>query len=136
MRHRRGAAAIEFAMLLPVFLALLFGVIEFGWYFFLRSSLDSAVTLGCRAGSLVNPGEDDANLAAVQTRAEEVMAEVMEQGLSRPRDSSWTFAVETFGASPSRSLRCTASASFEPILGVYLDERIFSANQAVRLEWQ
>lgn len=136
MRRRRGAAALEFALLLPPFLALLFGVIDFGWYFFQRSSLDSAVTLGCRAGSLINPGEGDANLAAVQARAEDVMAEVMEQGLSRTRDSSWTFSVETFGASPSRSLRCTAAASFEPILGVYLDERVFTANQAVRLEWQ
>ena len=33
-RHQGGAAAVEFALILPVLLLVLFGIIQYGYYFF------------------------------------------------------------------------------------------------------
>lgn len=37
-----GAAALEFALILPMFVALLFGMLQFGWYFWTGESTNSA----------------------------------------------------------------------------------------------
>ncbi len=58
----RGATAVEFALLLPVLLLLLFGIIDFGRALNAQITLTQAVREGARLASLgqVNP--------AVQTR--------------------------------------------------------------------
>ena len=35
-RRRRGVAVVELAVVLPLLLALVFGIIEFGWVFMIR----------------------------------------------------------------------------------------------------
>ncbi len=50
---RRGANAIEFALTLPVFVALVMAIFEFGWMFFMRSTIIHAVRDGCRAGAVI-----------------------------------------------------------------------------------
>ena len=40
-RDQRGAAAVEFAMIVPLFAALLFGIIEFGFYFWTAEGTNS-----------------------------------------------------------------------------------------------
>lgn len=42
-RGDRGAAAVEFAFVVPIFLALVFGVIQYGLYFYSMQSGTSAV---------------------------------------------------------------------------------------------
>lgn len=44
LRCRSGAAALEFAIVAPVFLALIMSTFEVGWFYFVNSSLDGAVT--------------------------------------------------------------------------------------------
>src|SRR3546814_17053231 len=41
-RARSGAAAVEFAIVLPIFLMLLFGIIQFGSVLFLHNNMDNA----------------------------------------------------------------------------------------------
>lgn len=48
LRNRSGAAALEFAIVAPVFLALIFSTFEVGWFYFVNSSLDGAVTNAAR----------------------------------------------------------------------------------------
>lgn len=48
----RGAAAVEFAIVVPILLILLLGIIDFGRLFFVQISLKSATMEGARAGSL------------------------------------------------------------------------------------
>ena len=40
-RRDRGAAAVEFALVLPVLMTLLLGIIQVGWYFFVANSASS-----------------------------------------------------------------------------------------------
>jgi Flp pilus assembly protein TadG len=49
---RRGAAVVEFAVVSPLFLLLLSGVVEFGQTFRVQHSLSAAARRGCRAASM------------------------------------------------------------------------------------
>lgn len=51
-RSRRGATAVEFAIIVPVFLLLLAGIIEFGQAFRVQHALANAARRGGRAASL------------------------------------------------------------------------------------
>ena len=59
-RRSRGVAAIEFALILPLFCLLLFGMIDYGYWFFVDLAATNAVMLGARtattfAGACANP---------------------------------------------------------------------------------
>lgn len=48
--NERGAAAVEFALLLPVLMLILFGIIEFGMIMYSREVITNASREGARAG--------------------------------------------------------------------------------------
>lgn len=48
--NARGAAALEFALVLFPLMLILFTIIEYGWYFTHRIVLTNAVSAGARAG--------------------------------------------------------------------------------------
>lgn len=48
----RGAAAVEFAVVLPVLIAILCGTIDWGYYFFTREIVINASREGARVGTL------------------------------------------------------------------------------------
>ncbi len=48
--NERGAAAVEFAILLPVLMLILFGVIEFGMIMYSREIITNASREGARTG--------------------------------------------------------------------------------------
>ena len=50
-----GAVAAEFALLLPVFLLILFGIIEFGMMMYGREIVTNAAREGARAGIVQGP---------------------------------------------------------------------------------
>lgn len=50
--HRSGATALEFAMLLPVFLPLLFGVVQFGQMFWTQTAMQHAVEMAARCATI------------------------------------------------------------------------------------
>ena len=53
--NERGAAAAEFALLLPVLLMILFGIIEFGMIMYGREVVTNAAREGARAGIVQGP---------------------------------------------------------------------------------
>jgi Flp pilus assembly protein TadG len=59
-RPPRGATLIEFALVLPIFLILMFATIEFGRYFYVEHTLQMATREGVRLG-LVGRTVADAN---------------------------------------------------------------------------
>lgn len=55
---RGGAALIEFALLMPLFLALMLGTFDVAWLFWQSAAMQVAVQDGCRVGALQDPGQD------------------------------------------------------------------------------
>lgn len=68
---RRAAAVVEFAVVLPLLLTILFGIIEYGWVFMVRQTLQTAAREGCRLAVLQTTVEPYTN---VVDRVNQVMA--------------------------------------------------------------
>lgn len=58
-RGDRGAAAVEFAIVLPLFLTLVLGTIDFGYFFYVSEVVTNAAREGARAGSVADPVTGD-----------------------------------------------------------------------------
>ena len=69
--RRRAAAVVEFAIVLPLLLTILFGIIEYGWVFMVRQTLQSAAREGCRLAILQTSTEPYSN---VTDRVDTMMA--------------------------------------------------------------
>jgi len=69
-RRARAAAVVEFAVVLPLLLTILFGIIEYGWVFMVRQTLQTAAREGVRVAILQTSVEP---YAAVLSRVTEVM---------------------------------------------------------------
>ena len=68
--NNRGVSALEFALCLPVLLTILFGILEYGWFFVNQIVLINSVSAGARAGIKANimRGDDPIQLAIDTTR--------------------------------------------------------------------
>lgn len=69
--QRRAAAVVEFAVVLPLLLTILFGIIEYGWVFMVRQTLQTAAREGCRLAVLQTSVDPYTN---VTKRISDVMA--------------------------------------------------------------
>src|SRR5262245_27708557 len=65
VRDERGAAAVEFAILLPVLCAILLGMIDYGYFFMLNSTAVNAAREGARAGVVITTDTTDVQAEAV-----------------------------------------------------------------------
>lgn len=60
--RRRGNALLDAALVLPILLSLTFGTVEYGYFFFVKHSLQGAAREGCRVGIL--PTADNTQVRA------------------------------------------------------------------------
>jgi Flp pilus assembly protein TadG len=119
-RDRDGVTMIEFALLLPFFLILLFGIIQFAQAIFVLVALQHAVSLSARCASLFyqanslgaqNTPPDCSSTANIQNFAVQ-----QAYGLSV---AAGTFTPSTAPSSPPAQFSCVA-ASYNFALGIPL----------------
>lgn len=74
--NSRGAAAVEFAIVLPLLLLVLFGIIEFSVAFFDKAVITNASREGARVGILYRPAPRSAGAedTAIQTAVSNYIA--------------------------------------------------------------
>lgn len=135
-RPRRGAEALEFALVLPVFILIIAGMIDVSWLFYVESGLDSSTSIGCRKGALIDPGIAESNLGEVETTTNSSLVVAMAQQGIRNCEERCATEVSVVGQTPSRTLVCEVTCDFQPLLGMALESMTLSANQVVRMEWQ
>lgn len=68
-RKRRAATVVEFAVVVPLLILLLFAIIEVGYTFMVRHSIATAAREGARAAAMPN-----ANMGEVNTAVNDAMA--------------------------------------------------------------
>lgn len=68
-QRRRGAATVEMAVVTPLLLTIVFGIIEYGWVFSVQQSLVTAAREGARTASL--PGT---TVSEVQARVSDYLS--------------------------------------------------------------
>lgn len=99
-RNRRGASAVEFALIIPIFLTMTMGVVEMGRAMFIKSALQFAVEETARH-AIVNSG---ASTATLKEYAENSLAN------SGANAASATFTV---------TQEITGSRTYMSIVGTY-----------------
>lgn len=90
LRRFRGNAVLDAALVLPVLLSLTFGMIEYGYFFFVKHSMQGAAREGCRNAIL-----SSATAATVKSA---VVSSLYASGLnssSTTLDSKYTFTMKT-----------------------------------------
>lgn len=60
-KMRKAAAVVEMAVVLPILLTILFGIIEFGWTFMVYQSITNAAREGCRVAVLEGSTDEEIN---------------------------------------------------------------------------
>ena len=70
-RRVRATAIVEFAVVTPLLLTMVFGIIEYGYVFMVRQTLTNAARDACRVAVLQTT---DAPYTEVYARADEMMA--------------------------------------------------------------
>ena len=61
-RGERGAAMVEFALIAPIFIALVFGIISYGWMLSYRQGMSQAAAEAARVIAVAPSGTSDAEL--------------------------------------------------------------------------
>jgi Flp pilus assembly protein TadG len=61
--ERHGAALVEFALVIPIFFVLFFGMVDIARGFMAKALLDNAARVGCRTGILQGKTNSDVNAA-------------------------------------------------------------------------
>lgn len=119
MMRRRGSNTIEFALILPVFLALVGVIFEYGFYFFMRSVVSQSVRDGCRSGAVIPPSDSpDPATTAEETIGESMRAYAfMGADCGSGDDERCDIQAQYSGASPSELLVCNMEISFGGITG-------------------
>lgn len=130
-RHpaRRGASAVEFALLLPVFLAIVFGSADVGWFMWSRASAILAVHDGCRAGSLVDPGLHDVVVTTATTAA------INKMKADLPGCVGCGTTASVVGVVPTRAMSCSVTVPYHTLVNV-LPSTNAKASALVRMEYQ
>lgn len=108
--RRRGAAAVEFALVLPVLLALIFGLIDWGWFLFYRVTYTMAAQRGVRLAAGAPMSRDPVALAEQEARAWLLAYGADPTGAD--------IHAELVGSGADEEIQVTVSRTYEPLIGL------------------
>lgn len=112
---RRAAVAVEMAVVLPLLLTILFGVIEFGWVYTVRQSLTNAAREGARTAALPESTETEIHARIAQY--------LQPLGLNSQVTIELTHATE---ADPTETVHITVPYSAVTLIGSYFGSTDFN----------
>ncbi|HEV2365155.1 MAG TPA: TadE family protein [Caulobacteraceae bacterium] len=106
---RSGASAVEFALVAPVFLACLLGIVEFGRAMWIHNALQQAAVAGARCEGIAqgSVGSTAACGGASVTSYVQTVA------------SGWGITVPTSGISSTTSTTCGGASGFSSVTITY-----------------
>jgi len=103
----RGSEVLEAALVFPILIALAFGTIEFGYWFYLEHNLQAAAAAGARAGIPSGLGTDT-RLDLATEEAERVMAN---SGFDNTADFDVDSEIKTINGTDYLEVQVSASWS-------------------------
>jgi Flp pilus assembly protein TadG len=98
-RHERGASAVEFALLLPVLTALIFGLIDFGFVFAQQIALNNAARDASRVGVVQSLNLTSLTCGSIATQARNSMQGTLGVSGASPTAIAVTVTGPTVGGS-------------------------------------
>ena len=101
-KHQKGQSLVEFALVIPVYILILLGIIEFGRAWMAMNVLASASREGARIAAVTGPDVNQINTA-------------VQNALSAGNLPSGT--VNVSGPNSNREVRVTVTITYTPITG-------------------
>jgi Flp pilus assembly protein TadG len=114
--HQRGAAAVEFALLLPVFMLMLLGMIDYGWYFYVDLAATNAAREGARAATTTAGICGSAGAGIAQTLGEATVSSYM-QKIGYDGYTTATATCQSGGLLPNPTWQVTVVVDFPRLTG-------------------
>lgn len=127
-RKRRGANAIEFALTFPIAVAVLAGIIDYGWLFFQQEAIESATREGARRGSVSIRAENPVPRAELATR------QALDRNGINPETADVRASLE--GLWPDERITVDTTVPFTPLFGIVPVPVQLRARLSMRLEAQ
>ena len=110
----RGAAAVEFALVVPILLVLLFGIVNFGQYLSVRQTATQAAAEGARAAAVtVAGGNPTTNGVAAMNNA------LSGTGSTCGHGATCTISIVACGT--VQCAHATVTINFDPLIGGFPD---------------
>ncbi len=139
---RRGTAAVEFALWLPILFLLISGVVDWSSFMSTRVHIERAVTDGCRTGaSVIEPVTSPEGSVAIP-RAESRMTDVLTGVGLTPGGATMTAQFcnpgdgGNCGSPPIEALYCSIQFPFVPFFGLAGAPGIIDADYIMAMEVQ
>ncbi len=145
MASDRGASAVEFALVVPLVLMIVFGTINFGFVFSQQSTLNNGVREGARravvndpfngASATANPRKCDGIITSIKNQLSglglnpaNVQVKVTQDGWSNANSCGATFQPTTFGGAAA-NIPCVGSfnTATNTARGIIVEVRYVSA---------
>lgn len=123
-------ALVEFTLILPILILLIFGMIEFGWVFNAQLTLNSAAREGARTGAVLQTSGDERKnsvMAAVEETAQNSGLIILEE------ESTVTQEDDT--EADIHNIVVSVKAEVTPLIGFFVHEKVvLSADATMRRE--
>ena len=118
MTNNRGVAIVEFAIVLPLLMILLFGIIEFGFIIYNKAMITNASREGARIGIVYRidldnnylPPDDPAVRPLVETRINDYLGNSL---IGFDPAAEKTVSIEVIGTSPGGELKVTVNYPYK-----------------------
>lgn len=131
VQRRRGVAHVEFALLLPILMMFLYGIMEYGWMFFNRTVVQEAGRQGCRHGSTLNVYDHD-----IEAEVSDRMYDVLSALGVNCDTTTCEIDVEVIGEVPTQRLQCSLAVDYTPLINAVPTASRLSAGYLYYLEVQ
>jgi Flp pilus assembly protein TadG len=128
VRERDAGPIVEFAVVVPVLLLMLFGIVDFARAFFQRNNLVAAVREGARYAAVLELPCDGASTTAIRDRVTSYFSSV---GDAAPAAN--TIVVTTAGTCPADVTLITVQIQNYPFTPVTPLFRLLGGNQSIQL---
>lgn len=134
MRTRRAAYALEFALLLPVWVTALLGMFDLSWLAVRSATLAHAMSDACAEGARLDPGVGDANLTAMESAVESAF-DTRLSAFGQGSCAACTVTAVISGTAPQRHLVCTVVAPTEALIGTFVTAPTLTRVRVAPLAW-
>lgn len=116
-RHQRGAQAVEFALVLPFFLAILVLVVDFGFLVYNKAVITNASREAARAGSMLATSWSSAAVATVACNYARNALITTNSSASAPTTCPGATAPTACAGTPSLAVHVTPGENIAPAFG-------------------
>jgi Flp pilus assembly protein TadG len=131
--RRQGAAALEFALILPIILVILSAVADYGWFLAMQTHVVQAVRDGARVGVTIDRDSGDDPVVTAADHTSEVLNNL---GLPCAAADGCEISALLETAGTLDTLRVTVRMDYEPPAGIVPTPAVLQAVFSMAMEDQ